>query len=206
MIIIVGSEKGGVGKSTMATNLSVYLHLQGKEVILVDADRQGTTSVWSQDRPIEGIESVAKSDDIRSTLESLNKKYEYVIVDCQGRDSVELRSGLTVADLFITPVRPSQADLDTLPKVILLVNSAKFVNPELKTYCAITQAPNSSTEVREAVEALAGYSEIITAKSIIYDRRVYRDALGSGQGVLELKDAKAIHEFDNLCKEIFTWL
>jgi chromosome partitioning protein len=206
MIIVVGSEKGGVGKSTMATNLAVYLSRAGKEVMLVDADRQGTTSVWSQDRQTTDIASVAKSDDIRSTLESLATKYEYVIVDCQGRDSIELRSSLTIANLFITPVRPSQADLDTIPKVISLVGTAKFVNPELKTYCAITQAPNSSTEVREAVEALGTYSDIITVKSIIYDRRVYRDALGSGQGVLELKDAKAINEFTNMCKEIFTWL
>lgn len=50
MIILVGSEKGGVGKSTIATNVVTYLALQGKDVMLVDADKQGTSSNWSQDR------------------------------------------------------------------------------------------------------------------------------------------------------------
>lgn len=205
VIIVIGSEKGGVGKSTIATNLSVYLFLKGKEVILVDADRQGTSSVWSQDRKVKGIESVAKHDNIQDTLQGLNRKYEYVIVDCQGRDSMELRSGLVAADLCITPVKPSQADLDTISKMIYLTDTAKLVNPKLQTLCVITQAPNSSTEVHDAQAALAEHGKLNLVESIIYDRRIYRDALGAGFGVLEMKDQKAISEMNNVCKEIFSW-
>lgn len=115
MIILIGSEKGGVGKSTVATNLAVYLTLQGKDIILVDSDRQGTSSNWSQDRRegnLSKIESVSKFDNIRHTLTDLQQRYEYVIVDSQGRDSTELRTGLLVADYCLTPIRPSQADLE----------------------------------------------------------------------------------------------
>jgi cellulose biosynthesis protein BcsQ len=50
MIILIGSEKGGVGKSTLATNISALLTQQGKDVILVDSDRQSTSANWAKDR------------------------------------------------------------------------------------------------------------------------------------------------------------
>jgi chromosome partitioning protein len=208
MIILIGSEKGGVGKSTMATNISVYLALKGKDVILVDADRQGTSSVWADDRDkteLKQIESVSKFGNIRPTLEALQARYEYVVVDSQGRDSEELRTGLMAADLCITPVRPSQADLDTIYKIEYLVDTAKSFNQKLETLCVITQAPNTSTEIRDAQLALSTYEKINTIKSIVYERRVYRDALGSGHGVLEMKDTKAMQEMNAVCQEIFKW-
>lgn len=206
MIILVGSEKGGVGKSTIATNVATYLAVQGKDVILVDADRQGTSSNWSQDRretALLKIESVSKHDNIRHTLTDLQKRYEYVVVDSQGRDSVELRTGLLAADVCLTPIRPSQADLDTIYKMVYLVNTAKETNEKLKTFCVITQAPNTSTEIKEAQLCLEKIVGIQLVKSVIYDRRVYRDALGSGNSVLELANSKAIQEVTILCEEVF---
>lgn len=50
MIILIGSEKGGVGKSTLATNLAVLLVSSGKDVVILDADRQSTCANWAQDR------------------------------------------------------------------------------------------------------------------------------------------------------------
>jgi chromosome partitioning protein len=104
MIILIGSEKGGVGKSTIATNLSALLMSQNKDVVLVDADRQSTSANWTQDRKSTGkvqVQCVRQYDDIENTIADLNKRYEYVIVDCQGRDSKELRTGLMVADKLI---------------------------------------------------------------------------------------------------------
>lgn len=206
MIILIGSEKGGVGKSTLATNLSVFLTLQSKDVILVDADRQGTSSNWSQDRRetnLPKIESVSKFDNIRHTLMDLQQRYEYVIVDSQGRDSVELRTGLLASDYCLTPIRPSQADLDTIYKMVYLTDTAKETNEKLKTFCIITQAPNTSTEIRDAQECLKSLKGIQLLDTVIYDRRAYRDALGSGKGVLEMANDKAIFEFTKLCEEFF---
>jgi chromosome partitioning protein len=102
MIILIGSEKGGVGKSTIATNLSVYLTRKGKDTILVDADRQGTSSDWFSERcetNLPKLECMSKFDNIKQSLFDLSKRYEYVVVDSQGRDSVELRTGLIAADI-----------------------------------------------------------------------------------------------------------
>jgi len=50
MIILLGSQKGGCGKSTTAVNLCAELAQTGADVVLVDADRQGTAARWVQDR------------------------------------------------------------------------------------------------------------------------------------------------------------
>lgn len=206
MIILIGSEKGGVGKSTLATNFSVYLTLLGKDVILVDSDKQRTSSNWADDRrksnlPI--VESVSKYDNIRHTLKDLQKRYEYVIVDAQGRDSIELRTGLLSANICITPVQPSQADLDTIYKMVNITQTAQETNEELKTYSIISRAPNTSTEITEARQCLSNVKEIQLLNNVVYDRRIYRDALGTGKSVLEMENDKAIQELTLVCQEIF---
>jgi chromosome partitioning protein len=206
MIILIGSEKGGVGKSTLATNFSVYLTLLGKDVILVDSDKQRTSSNWADDRrksnlPI--VESISKYDNIRHTLKDLQKRYEYVIVDAQGRDSIELRTGLLSANICITPVQPSQADLDTIYKMVNITQTAQETNEELKTYSIISRAPNTSTEITEARQCLSNVKEIQLLNNVVYDRRIYRDALGTGKSVLEMENDKAIQELTLVCQEIF---
>lgn len=207
MIILIGSEKGGVGKSTIATNLSAYLATKGKDVILVDSDRQGTSSNWFEDRmstALPKIENVSKYDNIKQTLIDLNKRYEYVIVDSQGRDSVELRTGLLVADICITPVRPSQADLDTIYRMVRLINTAKEINESLKCFCVLTQAPTNPviTEIEESKKYINNINDLFLTNTIICERKVYRDALASGAGVMEMNNEKAEKEMIGLCEEI----
>ena len=207
MIILIGSEKGGVGKSTLATNISAYLAKQTKDVILVDSDRQGTSSNWFQDRletDLPKLESVSKYDNIKQTLLGLDKRYEYVIVDSQGRDSVELRTGLLVAHICLTPVRPSQADLDTIYRMVRLVSTAKEINENLKSYCVLTQAPTNPviTEIDEAKAYIGEINELSLMNTIICERKVYRDALAMGAGVMEMSNEKAAQEMITLCEEI----
>jgi chromosome partitioning protein len=208
MIILVGSEKGGVGKSTLATNISAYLAKQNKDVILVDSDRQGTSSNWFQDRletNFSKLESVSKYDNIKQTLLDLDKRYEYVIVDSQGRDSVELRTGLLVASsVCLTPVRPSQADLDTIYRMVRLISTAKEINENLKSYCVLAQAPTNPviTEIDEAKTYIGEINELSLMNTIICERKVYRDALAMGAGVMEMSNEKAAQEMTDLCEEI----
>ena len=107
MIILIGSQKGGCGKSTTAANICAELARQGKDVILVDADRQGTASNWVTDRNgqenLPVVHSIQKFDNIRETLLDLAKRYEYVVVDSAGRDSRELRTGMTAAHVLLVP-------------------------------------------------------------------------------------------------------
>lgn len=207
-IILIGAIKGGAGKSTLATNIAAMLAKNGKDVILVDADRQGTTSNWSQDRADSTamhIESVSKFDNIKLALRDLSKRYDFVVVDSQGRDSVELRTGLLSADLCIIPCRPSQADLDTIPLIDNLVSNAREINEALRVYCVLTQSPTnpSITEIQQAREFLLEFGEEMTLlETIIFERKVYRDALAQGLGVCEMDNEKATLEMVGIFSEV----
>ena len=65
MIILVGGEKGGSGKSCLAQNLAVYLQASNRDILLLDADPQGTTTDWIKERDensaVKNIPSVQAS-------------------------------------------------------------------------------------------------------------------------------------------------
>jgi len=211
MIILIGSQKGGSGKSTTSVNIAALLAGKGKDVVLVDADRQSTAANWASDRDeledVGKVHCVQKYDNIRETLSDLKGRYEYVVVDAAGRDSKELRTGLTAADILVIPFRPSQPDLDTLPKMVELIDQAKDFNPDLEVYGLITMAPSNPmvNEAKEAKAYLSDYPDIKLLKTIIRDRKVYRDAMSEGLGVVEMKNPKAKEEVQLLVNEVLKW-
>lgn len=211
MIILIGSQKGGCGKSTTAVNICADLAEKGKDVVLVDADRQCTAANWALDRSTNNslptVHCVQKYENIRDTLIDLDKRYEYVVVDAAGRDSRELRTGMTAAHILLVPFRPSQPDLDTLPNLREIIVTAKDLNPELVVYGLITMAPTNPVinETEEAKEYLQDYPEINLLHTIIRDRKVYRDAMSDGLGVVEMTNPKATEEIQGLIKEVFAW-
>ena len=97
MILLIGSQKGGCGKSTIAVNICATLVENGNDTVLVDADRQPTAATWVIDRSkhknLPLVHCVQKYENIRNTLLDLNNRYKYVVVDTAGRDSRELRTG-----------------------------------------------------------------------------------------------------------------
>ena len=55
MIVLIGGEKGGTGKTTLATNLAAMRALAGRDVLMIDTDPQGSANYWAQSRDEENI-------------------------------------------------------------------------------------------------------------------------------------------------------
>ena len=125
MIILVGGEKGGSGKSCLAQNLAVYLQANNRDILLLDADPQGTTTDWIKERDennkVESIPSVQAAGNIRQILLDLSKRYQDIIIDAGGQDSEALRSAMTIASHMLLPFRPKRRDLKTLVHVEKLI-------------------------------------------------------------------------------------
>jgi len=208
MIILMGGRKGGPGKTTLATNLAVYLKIaKNKDVIIVDADHQSTATRWAQDRIDNNyvpIPTLQASENIKESLLDLARKYEVVIVDTAGRDSKEQRTAMITADIMIVPIRPSQFDLDTMPEVIKIYKDAKDFNEKLKCYVILSMCPTHPLvhEREEAIGYIKDYPEIKLLKSFICDRKIYRDVASTGQGVWESNNEKDKNEIKNIVKEI----
>jgi len=178
-------------------------------VVLVDADRQCTSANWAMDRSatesLPVVHCIQKYENIRDTLLDLDQRYEHVIVDAAGRDSRELRTGMTAAHILLVPFRPSQPDLDTLPNLQEIITQAKDLNPDLAVKGLITMAPTNPVvnETDEAREYLQDYPEIQLLSTIVRDRKVFRDAMSEGMGVVEMGNEKASQEIISLLKELF---
>ncbi len=215
MIILIGGKKGGSGKSTITMNLAAELARQKKDVMIVDTDRQSSTAEWATERirnqsTLPEIFCVQKYNEIHTTLLDLNKRYEYVLVDTAGRDAPELRSAMIVANKLLIPVRPSQLDLNTIPDIQKIIQESKLVNPNLLTLAVLSMAPTNPivNEAKEAQEFLAEFPSITLLKTIVRDRKIYRDAVSEGLGVVEINKTsesarKAKKEIQDLAKEIF---
>lgn len=221
MLIVFGGQKGGTGKSTLATNLSAYLARMGDDVLLVDADPQSTATRWSERRDeaqtapsragigVAGVPVAQRTGgNISATLRDLSERYQHTIVDVGGRDSHEFRSAISVCDLLVVPLRPSQADLETtghLDEVVSLVRSMRPDNGP-RALAVISMAP-THYRISEAADArayLSEYTDMRMASTIIHDRKAYRDALIEGLSVLEQNNVQAIEEITCLAKEVLS--
>ena len=212
MIVVVGGQKGGSGKSTTAINLAVELIKRDFNVCLLESDKQPTTSTWAKRRKekpeLAHIDCFQKYGNISIKALELNGRYDCVIVDTSGKDSYELRVGLTVADMLICPIKPSQADLDTLPTVYGIVKKAMEINKRLIPKTLITMAPTNPkiTETAETRHYLGQFQGMEPLEAFIKTRKVYRDTLSDGLGVVESSNKDAKQEIEALTSEVLSHL
>jgi chromosome partitioning protein len=209
MIVLFGGEKGGTGKSTLATNLAVWLVRHGRDVILIDTDQQRTASHWVDRRnALNGLGTVhcaERRGNVFHALRDLAKRYDEVIVDAGGRDSEELRTAMVGAHHLYMPLKASQPDLETSLHMDELVKLALGMNQDLQARAIISMAPTNPAinEAQEAMELLAELHEFTLSGAIVRERKVYRDAIAEGRGVMEMSNEKAIAEVETLAKEIY---
>lgn len=212
MIILSGGEKGGTGKTSLAINLAVLLAMAGRDVLLVDTDRQGSANFWANVRDESGVlpripcvQSFGKG--LAKNVLDLAQRYEDIIIDAGGRDSLELRYSLGVADKVIIPIQPTQFDLMTLGQMANLVEQAQTLNNYL-TACVILNRCSTNPTVTDAQEAADVISEIPhlhLLKTMLKERVSYQRSVREGLSVVEATplDTKATMEVTALFQEIY---
>lgn len=212
MIILIGGEKGGTGKTTIATNLAAIRAIKGHDVLLVDTDKQGSASAWSDIRDLKNlgvrVPNIQKfGANLAADILDLNTRYEDIIIDAGGRDSIELRAAMTVTNKMYVPVQASQFDIWTLSIINDLIFQAKAFNPTLQPKVLINRAATNPVvnEVEEAKEVVGDFENLMVADNILKERISYRKAAKSGLSVVELikADLKAVNEITNLYMEVF---
>jgi chromosome partitioning protein len=210
MILVAGGIKGGTGKTTLAVNLTVFRAALGRDVLLVDADDQGSAAEFTKLRG-EEMENVGYTcirldgKEVRDQVQRLEDKYDDVIIDTGGRDTTSQRAALVIADILIAPFGPRSPDVWTLERVEELVSDAKAVNPELNAYSFINCADHQGSYNEETREVLTDSEHIDFIDAHLGDRKAFGIAFDYGQGIIEYtpRNKKAIRELKELYGAIF---
>jgi chromosome partitioning protein len=212
MIILIAGEKGGTGKTTTAINLSA-MRAVTKDLLLIDTDKMESASNWCEwrdkfeTRPrVNNVKKFGRS--VETEIKALQQKYDDIIIDSAGTDSVELRSALSVVDKVIFPLLPSQFDVDTIGTLNYLVEEFKQINETLQAYILLNRVmPHPhSIELKLAKKFLEKntLSDITLLSTYLCDRKVFRESVKKGMSVTEYKkDKNAIIEISSLYGEIF---
>ena len=212
MIIVLGGEKGGTGKTLLAVNLAVMRARAGHKVVLIDGDKQGSAATWAMVREqgsvTPGVPVVLKiGPTLRYEALELAQTFDDVVIDVGGRDSIELRAAMIVAERLVVPFRASQFDVWSLDRMTELIEAAEASNPAFCCLAVINLAsPHPGvTESEEAQAFLAGNQRMKLARAIVKDRIAFRRATRDGLAVVEMKsvDPKAVAEMQALYVEVF---
>lgn len=191
-VIVVFSEKGGVGKTTLSVHLALGLHMP----TLLDADPQATASAWLARRdPARGgprVVRVADADDLPPNFE------RPAIMDLRPARAAGARRLLDLADHILIPIRAAIPDLLTVGATVEIVKAsgrpAGFV---------LMAVEPRTLEAREVEEALAPHGLPILGQTT---RRVsYGRAALSGETAVEAGDKAAAIELQALRRSIVAW-
>jgi len=202
MIITVAHQKGGVGKSTIATNLAVEMRLP-----IIDLDSQHSCYLFSllrkeeQRKPLQ-VFTPETLEEIKKILGNIAS--DKVIIDSGGYDNDLNRFALLISDIVITPVSPSQIEVFGLLKFAEIVEEAKKYNSSLKVHVLINNAdPRSSGENRKLQQFIEENSDFELLKTKLHRRADYRRAYSEGLSVCEYNPGgKACKEIRALITEI----
>ncbi|MGX2957640.1 division plane positioning ATPase MipZ [Ursidibacter arcticus] len=209
-VILFNSIKGGVGKSTLAAQFAVYLCDFGK-VAIMDCDAQQTLSKWVMRREDSGDKFKQKVSIVSPSLDDKNmlKDFDFLIVDSAGVDNKIGREMLLNADYVVSPLQPSQADLDTIFDHDDVIRKVKLINEELKSFyllnmCATHPKDKERLESLEMLKSLEKDKEICSRvlENNIFNRKILRTSFSEGGSCFEDKKNKAAEEVEVVIKLI----
>lgn len=211
MIVAVIGEKGGTGKTTFAVHLACWRLMSGRDVMLIDADKQGSSSLWVEIRQEKSFcvpVSVQKfGRGLRGSVMDLSRRYDDIVVDIGAGDGVAMESILRIADLAIIPFQPNEMDIWTADLLNSLAGEAKEANEALEVTAFLNRAPAHRTakDVRAALEALRSCPELITSDAVVRERTSIRRAVPGGRLIDEWrpKDTKGREEIAQIYKLVF---
>jgi len=210
-IITVGSTKGGVGKTTLALNIAIARAMAGRDVWLVDADRQATASTALAIRgeagrlPAIATAHYADGGQLRTQVLHQRNKFEDIIIDAGGRDSTALRAALVLSDMVVVPFQPRSIDVWAVADIAALIEEARAMRDGLQAYAVLNMADTAGSDNEEAAAAVADYPALQYLDTPIRRRKSIANAAGNGMSVLEFtpRDDKAVAELNALLHALF---
>ncbi len=191
MIVALLNQKGGVGKTTLATHIAGELAMRRQSVILLDGDPQGSALDWTQRRSQQGLPRLFSAVGLaRETLHQeapeLARRADHVVIDGPPRIAALARSALLAAER-------------------VLIREAQVFRPLLRAAFVINRRVSTTVIGREARSALAE-QPLPALRSEVHQRIVFADSVAAGRLARETApDSAAAREITALVDELLRW-
>lgn len=207
-VIAVLNQKGGSGKTTIATHLARALQLQGSSVLLVDSDKQGSARDWSavdESNPVTviGLDRPTLDRDLKNISDK-----DFVVIDGSPQATDLAVSAIKAADFVLIPVQPSPYDIWATSDLVNLVKQRiEMTDNKLKSAFVVSRAIKNTRIGGEVSEVLAEYGlPVLDAK--IVQRIAYPNSAAIGKTVFETesKSSDAVAEMNALATEVKSYL
>lgn len=204
------NSKGGVGKTTLATNIAVMFAKSKKKILLIDADQQGSSVDFrglraENDKVVQFPVTQILTPTIHKDINEFT--FDYIIIDVGGRDNKIFRSAVMASDFVVVPLCPSQYDFWGSQQTFEILQEARLSKPDLKVFSVLNMVIPGTKIAREIESLIKEFEteyEIEFMKSRLNSRISYKYSVSEGLGVVELSnaDSKAVKEIKQFYKEI----
>lgn len=202
-VIAVLNQKGGAGKTTIATHLARAVQLAGSSVLLVDSDPQGSARDWAAVRedqpvPVVGIDRPTIDRDLKSIA-----KKDYVVIDGAPQAADLAVSAIKAATFILIPVQPSPYDIWATAELVELVKQRiEVTDGRLQAAFVVSRAIKGTKIGAEVTGALIDYG-LPVLEARITQRVSYPSTAANGTTVLDNEpDGDAAREVRALLEEI----
>lgn len=193
--LVLASQKGGAGKTTLAAHLAVAATLTGGgPVVLIDTDPQGSLSAWwnsrEADAPALASATLAELPEKLAALAEAG--FKLAVIDTPPAITAAIRDVVKLADLVLIPTRPSPHDLRAVGSTVDIAQETG------RPFAfAVTQAKGNARLTVQAVAALSAHGAV--APAMIHDRVDYAGSMVDGRTVSETDPrGRSAEEINNL--------
>lgn len=202
-VIAVLNQKGGSGKTTIATHLARGLQLKGHSVLLVDSDQQGSARDWravDEDNPVPviGLDRPTLDKDLKNVSDK-----DYVVIDGSPQATSLAISAIKAADFILIPVQPSPYDIWATSDLVDLVQQRMMMDGQLKAAFVVSRAIQNTNIGKEVATALLDYN-LPVLETRVMQRVAYPNSAALGKTVFDTESpsSNALQEITALVSEI----
>jgi chromosome partitioning protein len=192
-IIALLNEKGGTGKSTLATNLATALHRQGKRVVLIDADPQGTARDWRaaspEDADLPPVVAIDRAQMLASSLNAVSA--DIAIIDSPAKAEQMAAAIVRVAHVALVVLQPSGADVWASAAAVKLIQSRRDAGGEIDAAFLINRTSGNTKLTKQIKDGDWNEYGVEQMTATIGNRIAFAQAMTDGVSVFDLGDSVA---------------